>query len=78
MLTSKIPENHTPEGVQASPGRCWETPGRSVTLPGKSGEVAEGFGGVPVRSQEIRDVSGGGGSVAGADFRSLNELRGRN
>ena len=44
MLTSKIPENHGPGGVRASLGRCWKAPGGSVALPGRSGEVAGGFG----------------------------------
>ena len=44
MLTSKILENRGPEGVLVSLGRCWKAPGGSVALPGRSGEVAGGFG----------------------------------
>ena len=57
MLTSKILENRGPVGVRASLGRCWKAPGGSVALPGRSGEVAGGFGEVL--------VLGGPGAVPG-------------
>ena len=42
MLALDILENRGPEGVRVS--ISWTAPGKSVALPGRSGEVAGGFG----------------------------------
>ena len=59
--------------------RSWKVPGEFISLPGGSGEVVGGFGEVLVRVYEVQEVPrGGGATLPGQDFRSLDEHEVRN